>query len=97
MAELTNLVEGTRPVSGDRKVGARIEGRETFVIDEDKLAISKEGYLVVSDISCEVGADDCRDKCDDGVSMVKGGEDIKIVVVVGLLHVNGVIDRLATQ
>jgi hypothetical protein len=88
MAEIIDLVEGQRP-SGDRKIGVRIEGRNTFFVDEKKLAISKEGYLVASGVGKEITESMINN------APIDNQEDLNIVVVVGLLHANGVIQRLA--
>ena len=93
MAKMIELVEGTRPVSGDRKINVQILGEEPFLVNENELSISKEGYLVASCVQeMTDGHEDVNGrgetlKCDDN-------DDINIVVVVGLLHANGVIDRL---
>ncbi len=95
MANMIKLVEGTRPVSGDRKVNVQIEGEEPFLVDENELAISKEGYLVASDV--QIGGDKDADGQEETLNCDDNEEDVNnIVVVVGLLHANGVIDRLVS-
>jgi hypothetical protein len=90
MATLTELTEESRP-SGDRKVRASIEGGESFVVNERDLSVASKGYLVASNI---VGGGDTYNPVESDGGFNKN-EEIKIVVVVGLLHANGVIDRLS--
>ena len=94
MANMIQLVEGTRPVSGDRKVNVQIEGEEPFLVNEDELSISREGYLIASNVHNGDNISS-EDECVDYTENLNCDEDINIVVVVGLLHANGVIDRLA--
>lgn len=84
MASLGNLIEGTRP-SGDRKVTAEIEGKNAFTLDEMNIFVADEGYLMTLGMTEETYPTIPTNLCDD---------DISIVVVVGLLHANGVVDQL---
>jgi hypothetical protein len=84
MASLENLIEGTRP-SGDRKVTAEIEGKNAFTLDEKHIFVADEGYLMTSGIAEETCPIIPANICD---------EDVSIIVVVGLLHANGVVDQL---
>ena len=97
MANMIKLVEGTRPVSGDRKVNVQIEGEEPFLVNEDELSISREGYLIVSNVHGDVGSSEEIETDIEDAAALNCDEDINIVVVVGLLHANGVIDRLAAS
>jgi len=104
-ANILKLEEGKRSVSGDRKVKVTIEGDEEFVIgtqkrkstddDNDSLGVSREGYLIAEKHAMK-SSDEYDDHHEKGVSSGTEGreEDITIVVVVGLLHANGIIDRL---
>ena len=108
MAAVSDITEGQRP-SGARKVRATLEGQEAFVIlDENDISTVKEGYLVMSPsskkkksalVSADKGGDNLFDDSKKSIreNFVddKNDETIKIVVVVGLLHANGVIDRLS--
>jgi len=89
MASLTGLTEGQRP-SGARKVSVSIEGRDSFTVNEGDLSVVEEGYLVASNIQ----SDDVTTSSDKK-SYTSTEEDIKIVVVAGMLHANGIIDRLS--
>ena len=95
MANMIKLVEGTRPVSGDRKVSVQIEGVESFLVNEDELSISREGYLIVSNVHGDIASSEVE--CVDYKENLNCDEGIDIVVVVGLLHANGVIDRLVAS
>ena len=81
--------KGTLP-SGARKVGLVIEGAEETV-EARNPDVSKNGYLTTTtkDASKEVTVPTDNDAHD----LAK----IKIVVVVGLLHANGVINLLASR
>jgi len=90
MAALLETKEGNRP-SGDRRISCKIEGGEKVTLDEGNASLRNEGYMVMekrklSLDSSPVVVESCE-KLD-----VK---PIKIVVVVGLLHANGIIDRLS--
>jgi hypothetical protein len=95
LGELINVVEGSRP-SGARKVGAQILGKEAFDFpsskDEngnDRISVVREGYLTASGL---------RPMNEDAnipdVNIEDAPDEINIVVVVGLLHANGVLDCL---
>jgi pheromone shutdown protein TraB len=93
--ELTNVIEGSRP-SGARKVGAKILGKEAFDLsssrDEngnDLISVVQEGYLTASGLRSINEDEDTND-----INVEDTPDEINIVVVVGLLHANGVLDRL---
>lgn len=93
--ELTDVIEGSRP-SGARKVGARILGKEAFDLstskDEngnDQISVVEEGYLTASGL-LPIDRDDEM----SGINVDDTPDEINIVVVVGLLHANGVLDCL---
>jgi hypothetical protein len=88
MASLADLIEGNRP-SGDRKVTASIDGKEAFTVNEDDIFVAEEGYLMTSNVNEEEDTFVCTNPDND--------DAINIVVVVGLLHANGVIDRLGSS
>ena len=94
--ELVNVVEGSRP-SGARKVGAKILGKEAFDLsssrDEngnDRISVVEEGYLTASGLQ-SIDEDERINEADLG----NIPDEINIVVVVGLLHANGVLDCLS--
>mmetsp|Transcript_15776 Transcript_15776/g.21927 ORF Transcript_15776/g.21927 Transcript_15776/m.21927 type:complete len:90 (-) Transcript_15776:1544-1813(-) len=89
MAFLTGLTERQRP-SGARKVLVSIEGRDSFKLNESDLSVVDEGYLVASNVQ----SDDVTTS-NDNKSYTSTDEDIKIVVVAGMLHANGIMDRLS--
>eukprot|EP00984_Skeletonema_dohrnii_P012344 scaffold4992_cov156-Skeletonema_dohrnii-CCMP3373.AAC.3 len=87
LASIVELKEGKRPTSGDRKIGVTIEGGDEFTIDDESTSISvtKDGYMIANkwdsnDLSKPIQSDD---------------EWVKVVVVVGLLHGNGVVKLLS--
>lgn len=90
-AKIKELKEGRRPVSGDRKVNVVIEGGDSFVVDESNLSMSDDGYMVATDKLPVDVVDFDRDMSSRGESK----DVIRMVVVVGLLHGNGVIDLLS--
>ena len=96
MARITALTEGTRPVSGDRRLSVEIEGGDSFLVDdEDGISLSQEGYLVARhpphcERSC--GNDRGRNGAEEEGAVDR---DVTILAVVGLGHANGVIDLLS--
>jgi len=93
-ATIKELIEGHRPVSGDRRINVKIEGGEAFIVDENNLSVSNDGYMVAKQVEpTVVDSDNVND--DTMSTSEKGGESsIRIVVVVGLLHANGIVDLL---
>jgi len=96
--ELINIIEGNRP-SGARKVLAKIVGRESFEFPsstgngDDRISVVPEGYLTSSNLQ-PVNKDQTNFKTD--IDDIETEDDeINIVVVVGLLHVNGVLECLS--
>jgi len=96
--ELINITEGNRP-SGARKVLAKIVGRESFEFPsstgngDDRISVVPEGYLTSSNLQ-PVNKDQTNFKTD--IDDIETEDDeINIVVVVGLLHVNGVLECLS--
>ena len=94
--ELTDVREGSRP-SGARKVRAKIFGKEAFKLsspkDEngsDQISVVPEGYLTASCLRPVA-----EDEVVDAIDVESTPDEIHIVVVVGLLHANGVLDRLS--
>lgn len=86
-AQIIEKEEGKRAVSGDRKVNVIIEGGDSFVVDASHIFISNHGYMISS-----------QNTVTDGKEVDKpesGKKQIRLVVVVGLLHGNGVVDLLS--
>jgi len=98
-AKLVHLVEGSRP-SGARKVNTQIQGErsEFFLDDASTVEVSKEGYLAVPASNLlalsDNSGDDVVTKKGAGAGTKASQTTAKVVVVVGLLHANGVIDLL---
>jgi hypothetical protein len=90
------VVEGTRP-SGARKVGVKIVGGDSFLIQNEKeeFSICEDGYLVASKAMLENRNTDKEGETADSAQGSDSSETVKVVVVVGLLHANGVIQRLS--
>jgi len=89
IATIQELKEGKRPVSGDRKVNVAIQGGDSFVVDESNLSVTDDGYMVATN---ESPTNIVHDGDDASPSQA---ESSRIVVVVGLLHGNGVVDLLS--
>ncbi len=92
--ELVRVVEGSRP-SGARKVGAKIVGKEAFDLSssqdehgKDRISVVEEGYLTATSL-LPIDEDEAI-----AISDIDGPPEVNIVVVVGLLHANGVLDCL---
>ena len=78
--ELTSVTEGSRP-SGARKIGAKIHGKESFDLSS---------YLTASGLQ---PFNEDNSQIDIEAEAVPG--EINIVVVVGLLHANGILEYLS--
>ncbi|KAL7533416.1 hypothetical protein ACHAWF_004486 [Thalassiosira exigua] len=93
LARIKSITEGARPVSGDRKIGVSIEGSDCFAVDESNISISNGGYMVARAVKKQP----VESNVNDGLSLNDGvQEKVRMVVVVGLLHGNGVVDLLST-
>ena len=90
LAKITELKEGKRPVSGDRKIGVRIEGGDSFVVDESNLSVVEDGYMVASNVQSVGDTEQTMPHNEESIS-----ETVRLVVVVGLLHGNGVVDLIS--
>merc|ERR1712194_821090 len=90
LAKIEKLQEGTRPVSGDRKLKVAIRGGDSFMVEESSVSVSEDGYLVAKDVS------PILDNVETvPLSVGSSTKTVKMVVVVGLLHGNGVVDLLS--
>ena len=89
LVSIVELKEGKRPISGDRKIGVAIEGGEEFTIDDasSSISVTNDGYMVAKQ----------WDSNDLSESNQYYGDDewVRVVVVVGLLHGNGVLKLLS--
>jgi hypothetical protein len=69
-----------------------IEGCDSFIVDDSNVSLSSDGYLpafpAVESKNIEVG-------CIRSNQETTTRERIRLVVVVGLLHGNGVVDLLS--
>ena len=89
LASIVELKEGKRPISGDRKIGVAIEGGEEFTIDDasSSISVTKDGYMVAKQWESNDLSESNQYYDDD--------EWVRVVVVVGLLHGNGVLKLLS--
>ncbi len=91
-AKIKELKEGKRTVSGDRKINVSIEGFDSFIVDDSNVSISSDGYLravpAIQSKNREVG---CIRSNQETITK----ERIRLIVVVGLLHGNGVVDLIS--
>jgi len=94
--ELNGVTEGSRP-SGARKVGAKIIGKESFDLSlskdsdgNDGISVTPEGYLTASNL---IPINEYETA--PNVEVMDSPNEINIVVVVGLLHANGVLESLS--
>lgn len=87
LATVVSVAEGTRSVSGNRKLTVVIRGEGTVHVDDTTLRAAASGYLVAS----AAPAPD-----DDTEAWVNDDDDrpVRAVCVVGLAHANGVLDRV---
>ena len=92
LANIVELEEGKRPVSGDRKINVSIQGGESFIVDDSNLSVSDDGYMVASSVLPVSVGDAIRILSTDEGATEK---NVRMVVVVGLLHGNGVVDLLS--
>jgi hypothetical protein len=98
--------EGTRPVTGARRMVIYIEGEGALAIDEASLAPTPGGYLAGRVTECTEeeafgalkGSSSSRTTTtravDDGNAGV-ASHPVRVVSVVGMAHANGVLDRCA--
>ena len=90
-AKIKQIREGKRSLSGDRKVSVTIEGGESFIVDASSLSISSDGYMVATPNVTNRREEANYSRSSKEISK----EKIRLVVVVGLLHGNGVVDLLS--
>eukprot|EP00956_Cyclotella_meneghiniana_P040774 scaffold204690_cov75-Cyclotella_meneghiniana.AAC.3 len=50
LADVTEINEGQRPVSGDRRLSVSMRGGDSFVVDESNLSICDDGYMIASTV-----------------------------------------------
>jgi hypothetical protein len=90
-AKIKGIKEGKRTLSGDRKISVSIEGCDSFIVDDSNVSISSDGYMsavpTVESSDREVGCIRSNQE--------SARERIRLVVVVGLLHGNGVVDLIS--
>jgi len=92
-ARIKELKEGLRP-SGDRRINVKIEGGDAFIVDENNLSVSKDGYMVATQVVVKPTVDSDNDDTLSTISEEGREISIRIVVVVGLLHANGIVDLI---
>jgi hypothetical protein len=106
-AKIIDMKEGKRPTSGDRRIGVRIKGGDSFTVDESSLSV-RDGYIVAHNVKPTASRAVCHRSyhsqhndvdsaldVDRALSSESDGERVRMVVVVGLLHGNGVVDLLS--
>lgn len=91
LAEVVDVKEGKRPVSGDRRLSVTLRGGESFVVDDSNLKVCNDGYMMASAV---------EPQCLEHVFPTQNNSEdndhkVRVVVVVGLLHGNGVLALLS--
>ena len=88
LASIVDLKEGKRPISGDRKIGVTIEGGYEFLIDDEtsSISVSEDGYMIAKRWENN-GLNNKPAQSTD--------QWVRVIVVVGLLHGNGVVKLLS--
>ena len=84
IARIKRIEEGRRP-SGARRIGVTIEGCESFVVDDENVSVVKDGYMVSHVNSLSEASPKPSESESDRVTLV---------IVVGLLHGNGILNIL---
>ena len=103
LASIVNLKEGKRPVSGDRKIGVTIQGGDEFrICDESSISVTEDGYMVATDVPVTKGESIYDEKSIPTQQLHGEGKEcsndwVRVVVVVGLLHGNGVLELLSKK
>ena len=86
IAKIKRIAEGKRP-SGARRIGVTIEGCESFVVNEENVSVREEdGYMVSQANSLSERSPKPPDT-----------DRVTLVIVVGLLHGNGILDILSDR
>jgi hypothetical protein len=90
-AKIKGIKEGKRTLSGDRKISVSIEGCDSFIVDDSNVSISSDGYM---------SAVPTAESSDREVGCIRSNQEsarerIRLVVVVGLLHGNGVVELIS--
>jgi hypothetical protein len=89
--KIEQIKEGTRSVLGDRKLCVSIEEGDPFNVDALSLSILDDGYMVATP-NVEPQNTELHTIWSSRESSRK---TIRLVLVVGLLHGNGVLDLLS--
>ena len=92
LADVMKINEGQRPASGDRRLGVSMRGGDSFIIDESNLSICDEGYMIASAVETH-----CLEHVSSALDTINDNNDevVRIVIVVGLLHGNGILSLLS--
>ena len=91
-ARVTKVVEGSRPVSGSRRLSVWITGEESFAVGDDLAPYA--GVLHARPLPSDGEAAAAEDEA--AVAADATGP-ARVVAVVGLAHANGVIKRCAQR
>jgi hypothetical protein len=95
LAEVVDVKEGKRPVSGDRRLSVALRGGESFIVNDSSLTVCDDGYMIASDVDPQ-----CLEHVISTLgekNAIDTDDKVRIVVVVGLLHGNGVLSLLSKQ
>ena len=92
LADVMKINEGQRPISGDRRLSVSMRGGDSFIIDESNLSICDEGYMIASAVETH-----CLEHVSSALDTINDNNDevVRIVIVVGLLHGNGILSLLS--
>ena len=91
-ARVTKVVEGSRPVSGSRRLSVWITGEESFAVGDDLAPYA--GVLHARPLPSDGEAAAAEDEAADAADATGPA---RVVAVVGLAHANGVIKRCAQR
>lgn len=95
LADVLEVKEEKRPVSGDRRLSVTLRGGDSFLVDKMKLSVCDDGYIIASDVEPQ-----CLERMESNIEESRLNdvdEKVRIVVVVGLLHGNGVHSLLSSS
>ena len=93
LAELVSVEEGVRPVSGDRRLSVALCGGDSFIVEESNLVVCQDGYMIASAVE-PYCLEEVTFKLGEKQRMYQD-EVVRIVVVAGLLHGNGILSLLS--
>ena len=107
-ARIVRVEEGTRPVSGARRLSVWIQGEDVLRVDSETLVATDGGYLVARTMACSeewaaavLSSGSLVDQSQqaaaasdsNGQCDPENSGSLRVVSVVGLAHANGVLER----